>query len=369
MAMTEVAALDRSRELALLDAPAPAWRSSDRPRLLAGGWRATVLQAMVALLVSGGVVWLRAYIEERVTTVPPGVQHIDIYGLIVDSTPVRVTITAGWEKVPEWTTFEAVGGDPTLWRRMHLDDWDGVPAGLRERALESMLGRYRHVLTSPSTWDRMGAHDWDGVPQPIRALAFRHMTEYWTGYYDVGGAYAIPRGLMADTIAAIVMTESWFEHRAENRNPWGNRDLGVAQASDGARARMADWYADGRVDFRLAESDYFNPWLGTRFTAFWMGSLLDQLDGDLETAVRAYHRGTRRALAGRGVPYARMVADRRQRFIRNGAGSGAWDYLWRRDREIRAQDWPWLALARRSVPIHISDGSGLAITLGTGLAR
>jgi hypothetical protein len=61
--------------------------------------------------------------------------------------------------------------------------------------------RCRPVLASPSIWDRMGAADWDVIPQPIRALTYRHMTEYWAGHYDIGGTYAIPRGLMADTLA------------------------------------------------------------------------------------------------------------------------------------------------------------------------
>ena len=131
----------------------------------------------IAVVISSGMVWLRAHIEQRVTTAPPEVQQIDIYRLIVDDTPVQVTVTAGWEKVTEWTTYDAVGTDTTLWRRMHVHDWDRVPTGLRERALESMLTRYRHVLASPSVWDRMGPQHWDRVPQPIRALAYRHMVE------------------------------------------------------------------------------------------------------------------------------------------------------------------------------------------------
>ena len=216
--------LPTAREVLLLHRPADEPSSRVRGVGAARPWRATLLNAVLALAMTGGAVWLRAYVEERVATAPPPVRVIDVYRLIVDDTPVPVTVTAGWEKVTEWTTHEAVRSDPTLWRRMHVDDWDGVPSPLRERALESMLTRYRSVLASPSTWDRMGAADWDLIPQPIRALAYRHMTEYWAGYYDVGGAYAIPRGLMADTLAAIIMSESWFEHRAENRNAWGNRD-------------------------------------------------------------------------------------------------------------------------------------------------
>ena len=132
---------------------------------------------------------------------------------------------------------------------------------------------------------------------------------------------------------------------------------------------MAQMYAQGRADFRLREDDYFNPWLGTRFAAFWIASLLDQLDGDLDMAVRAYHRGIKRAVAGMGVPYARMVEHRLRQYIRNGGRSRTWDYLWRRDREIRAEQWPWLALARRSIPIHISGESDIALTVAMSVAR
>ena len=132
---------------------------------------------------------------------------------------------------------------------------------------------------------------------------------------------------------------------------------------------MAQMYAQGRADFRLREDDYFNPWLGTRVAAFWIASLLDQLDGDLDMAVRAYHRGIKRAVAGMGVPYARMVEHRLRQYIRNGGRSRTWDYLWRRDREIRAEQWPWLALARRSIPIHISGESDIALTVAMSVAR
>ena len=88
-----------------------------------------------------------------------------------------------------------------------------------------------------------------------------------------------------------------------------------------------------------------------------------------DMAVRAYHRGIKRAVAGMGVPYARMVEHRLRQYIRNGGRSRTWDYLWRRDREIRAEQWPWLALARRSIPIHISGESDIALTVAMSVAR
>jgi hypothetical protein len=360
--------LTTSADVVLLDVPAGV-----RSRRGRWAWVARVLwttvQAVVMSSVVAGTVWLRAYLEERVATSTPPVVRVNVYRLFVDDTPVPVTITAGWEKVTEWTTHDAVRRDASLWRRMHVDDWDRLPAGLRTSGLDAMLARYRHLLVSPATWDRMRAEDWDDVPQPIRALAYRHMAEYWTGYYDVGGAYAIPRGLMADTLSAIILSESWFEHRAVNVNEWGNRDLGLAQASDGARTRMAVLYERGRADFALADEDYFNPWNGTRFAAYWIGGLLGELDGDLGAAVRAYHRGTRRALAGLGREYQQAVEARRRQYIRNPAGTSAWAYLWRRDRTIRNEEWPWMTVAGRTAALVKRHDVRLATTVAAGLAR
>jgi hypothetical protein len=237
---------------------------------------------------------------------------------------------------------------------MHFEDWDGVPRALREEALDAMFTRYEHLLTDPDVWDRMGPGAWDAVPQPMRALAYRHMCEYWSGYYEVGTEYEIPRGLMADTLAAIAMAESWFDHRAVNTNQWGNRDLGVAQASDGARERLRELYAEGVVDVFLSDTDYFDPWEGTRFVAIWIDLLLDEVGGDLEMAVRAYHRGVPRALDREEVAesYLQTVLRRRRRYIRNQGDSPSWSHLWHRDRELIGDAWPWLRARRdRSRPL------------------
>jgi hypothetical protein len=188
----------------------------------------------------------------------------------------------------------------------------------------------------------MCTEDWDDVPHPMRVLAYRHMLEYWRGYYGVGDAHGLPPRLTADTLAAIVMSESWFEHRAVNTNPWGNRDLGVAQASDQARLRLAALFEDGQVDFQLSDAQYFNPWYGTRFVAVWVAMLLDDLDGDLEAAVRGYHRGATRAARGEGEEYLQTV-ERRRRLLRGEAGEEGWAYLRSRDRAFIRAAWPWLA--------------------------
>lgn len=330
----------------LPDIPAAAEHRTLAARRAPAAGARIVRLALILAVLSAAAVGTRfaadALHQHYIATTAPSVASIDVAALFLDNTPVPLTITAAWEKIPYVATADAVRSDVTLWRRMHVEDWDTVPVPLQREALEAMLARYRPVLASPAVWDRMTAHDWDLVPQPMRALAFRHMVEYWSGYYQVGAAYAIPRGTMTDSLVALVMTESWFDHRAVNENPWGNRDLGVAQAADGTRDRMRRLHDAGSVDVRLEDDDYFDPWKGTRFVALWMGLLLDEVQGDLDTALRAYHRGTSRALRGEGAEYLEITKRRLHRFVRNEERRGAWDYLWHRDRALVTGSWPWL---------------------------
>jgi hypothetical protein len=285
-------------------------------------------------------------VDRLTATALPRVPHIDIYRLFVDHTPLRISVSAEWQQVPYVATADAIRNDVTLWRRMRVADWDTVSSPLREEGLEAMFARHASLLSNPGIWDGMMAHDWDLVPQPVRAFAFTHMAAYWVGYYDLADRHGLPPGLLADTAAAIIMSESWFEHRAEHVNPWGNRDIGLSQASGFARRAVAGWHASGRVDLDLADEDYFNPWHGTRFVALWLDHLLVELGGELDAAVRAYHRGAPRARRGDGQPYLDAVRSRRARYIRNQGASPAWSHLWRLDRRIMREAWPWLRARR-----------------------
>lgn len=282
----------------------------------------------------------RADALEQVTL--PRVEPRSVFDIFVDTTPVELMMTVGTERVPFFATRDALLSDPTLWRRLQIADWNTIPMPVRPEALDAMLAHYRPLVLDPGAWDRLSAEDWDEVPPAIRALAFRHMAEYWSGFYQVGASFGLPRQLVADTLEAIVMSESWFDHRAVNVARWGNRDLGLAQASDQARERLWDLYAAGLVDVAFADEEYFNPWNATRFAAIWFDLLLDETAGDVNLAIRAYHRGFAAALDAQGDAYLEGVLRRRRRYIRNRGAPPAWSYLWQRDRELQRAAWPWL---------------------------
>jgi hypothetical protein len=306
-----------------------------------------LLLAGVAALAALGVRWgYRTWTRAAAITLP-AVPTLNLLDMYVDRVPVSITIRGA--AAPWRTTASELRGSVELWRRMHLEDWNAVPEGLREDSLDRLLDHYYPILMSPDRWDRMDADSWDVIPQPIRTLAFRQMAAYWAGFYGVGDRYGLDPVVIRRTLAAIAMSESWFDHRAISISRDGNRDLGLAQASDYARERFRTLHERGVVDVRLEDDEYFDPWKATRFLALWFRFLLDEADGDLDLAIRAYHRGTAGAADRLATGYLEVVKRRQHRFIENRGAPPAWDYFWRRGMEIESREWPWLSSPGHSV--------------------
>jgi hypothetical protein len=305
---------------------------------------ALAMMTAICALTSAGLVGVRHHLR----SVPPVVSAPDLTNIFVDRTALTWLVMVSGEPVEWHTTVQDLRSNLTLWRYLHLADWNLVPDPYMREGLDNMLARYRPILMSPRAWDRMTADDWDRVPQPMRTLAYRQMTAYWAGYYDVGDDWGLPPGLIADTLEAIIMTESWFDHRGLFVNADGNRDIGLGGASDYARERLREMYEDGLVDAAFADEAYLNPWTATRFVALWMALMLDEADGDLDLAIRAYHRGIASANDAAGVQYLSTVCSRLSRYIRNRNAPRAWDYVWRKGRTLERDEWPWLAFRNPS---------------------
>jgi hypothetical protein len=293
-------------------------------------WRLRWLVRILACIAAAGVLFglVRVHTFAVSREAPAPVRPPTPLRALSDLRPVDITLTTpAWTKVREMVTVDRLRSDRTLWRQMHFGDWDRVPAPIREPALRAMIRAYAPVFSRPRAWRLMGAADWDAVPQPVRAMAYLRMIWYWAIAEDVGAEFGLDPEQLAQTIGAIVMAESWFEHRAGNENEWGNRDVGLAQCSDHCRATLADMSAAGEILFEPTEEDYFNPWVATRIATVWFERELRRSEGDVALAIRAYHRGIDQALDPKGDSYLASVMRLRERYIRTRGSSASWRFL------------------------------------------
>lgn len=298
------------------------------PRRSLAAWaRHTALAVALSLGTAGlavAIAGARDWAHDR--TYPP-VAPPDLAAALADERPVTVTITTPtWDRETVTVTVDTVRSDRRLWRQMHLGDWDAVSISLRERALETMLVGYAPVLRR-AEWEGMGTADWDVVPQPMRAAAYLRMVHHWTAARAVGAEFGYSTAQMAQTIAAIVMAESWFEHRAFNENRYGNRDLGLAQCSDYCRRTVAAMAEAGELPFAPTDADYFDPRIGSYIATIWFERELQRAEGDVSLAIRAYHRGLDAAMDEKGDLYLAKVERLRDQYIRTQRASPSWAYL------------------------------------------
>ncbi len=292
--------------------------------------RAVLLVAFAALLVRVLILVVPFVLDavegSRIRPPVPPVSP-NVLVSLTDMTPVRVTTTRAWKQLPMTTIADRVLHDQSLWREMFIRDWDTVPLAFRERGLSAMLHAYRRALSGPAAWRTMTVADWDLIPQPVRAIAYLRMTSYWAVHEQVGAAFGLEPRRVAQTIGAIVMAESWFEHRAVNENVWGNRDLGLAQCSDYCRDELLAMASRGDIAFTPSEADYFDPFIATRIATVWFARELGRAGGDVDLAIRAYHRGIDHALDEQGDAYLERVLAERRRYVRAVQAPPAWAYL------------------------------------------
>jgi hypothetical protein len=279
---------------------------------------------------------------------PPGA--IDISAALADRRPLDVTVTRNWKKVRLKSSPDELTASPWIWMDMHFGDWDGLPADVRDRGLARLRHRFRRVIAGPAVWEVMSAADWDAVPQPVRMVVFPLMIEFWVDYYTLGRLFQLPDSLLSDTVSAIVMSESWFQHRADVVNEWGNRDVGLGQCSNRCRRDLGRMAAAGLLDFSLDDDDYLNPWHATRAAVVWFGLELARAEGNVDLAIRAYHRGFEAARRGEGAAYAENVRRLHgQYFTARHRRSPTWERL--------------VSWARSSAPGHADSSPPAAMRL------
>jgi hypothetical protein len=283
---------------------------------------------LLAFTVFAGTVAAARLDGWKTSRTAPTVTPPDILESLTDRRPVSITITTpSWKTVPMVVARNRLGWDRAVWRQMHFGNWDRLPPDVRVGPLRRMAHVYDPLLRDSAAWRRMTSGDWDHVPQPIRAIAFLRMTHHWAVSRQLGAGFGLDPVGMGQTVGGIIMAESWFDHRAEHVNPYGNRDVGLAQCSDHCRRTLEKMAASGEILSAPAIDDYFNPWIATWVAIVWFERELGRAEGDVELAIRAYHRGLDAAMDERGTAYLANVLRLRERYVRTQRTSESWRFL------------------------------------------
>jgi hypothetical protein len=69
-----------------------------------------------------------------------------------------------------------------------------------------------------------------------------------------------------------------------------------------------------------------NPYNASRMLTRWFQIMLDEAEGNVDLAIRAYNAGIGRAQLGEGDKYLEGVKRRWRRYIRNEGDSRAWRF-------------------------------------------
>jgi hypothetical protein len=111
----------------------------------------------ISVTMAGGAAARRAASSLAVELPPPAGPSIGVRAFF-DDTVLPVRASAGWQRltlmVPAWQ----LRSDRTVWRRMQFQDWDSVPAPVRESALLRMYASLsgREYCRAPIAWAGRG---------------------------------------------------------------------------------------------------------------------------------------------------------------------------------------------------------------------
>lgn len=177
---------------------------------------------------------------------------------------------------------------------MPIKAWSVIPPGMIEEEMSKLYDRYSELINNRDAWKCMNIDAWSRVHAPARIAAFSEMVDFWVDYYGAGKKSGISKKEMSNTLNAIMIGESYFDHTATNRG-----DYGVSQISTATRATMKKWFKNGRkngIDFNFGDRDYMNPYNSIRAGVWLFSEILEnEAGGDLKLAIGAYNAGIRDA--------------------------------------------------------------------------